>query len=117
MINRIWEKNKTKPFFRVAQRTGGFACSTRIPYVLPELINEDAYERKKDVAINNIGKKKETPKENKYDEIRKKIGLLPPKVRRLMGDSGFFTPRTLRSWSKWAKRGGDLKEVEESPTK
>jgi hypothetical protein len=99
MINRTWEKTKIKPFFKIAQRTGGFACSTRVPYVLPELLNEDEYEKKKDKAISNIGKKKETKKDKKYNELRFKLGAMPVDVRKKLAEAGLCDERTLRRWA------------------
>lgn len=72
-LNRAYEKNKMKPYARCAQKYGGFYCSTRIPYVMPNLIDEVEYERKKDKAISEIGSKKENSSDKKRIEFEAKM--------------------------------------------
>lgn len=54
-LNRIFKKTKIRAYAKCMRAYGGFAFD--VPYVFTELVNEDAYEKKKDEAISNIGKK------------------------------------------------------------
>lgn len=73
MLNRAWEKNKMKPYSRCARNKGGFFCNIRVPYVLPELIDEQKYEAMKDKAISEIGSKKESNSDRKRIEFEAKM--------------------------------------------
>lgn len=75
-LNRAWEKNKMKPYARCAQKFGGFFPSIRVPYVMPDLIDEVEYERKKDKAISEIGSKKESSSNKKLTELKGKMYAL-----------------------------------------
>lgn len=112
-LNRAWEKNKMKPYARCAQKYGGFFCNVRVPYVMPDLIDEVEYERKKDKAISEIGSKKKTVNEDRFEEMKLKIGALPPEIRVQIAPALGFTDRTLREWAKRAR--GSISEVESAP--
>jgi DNA-binding transcriptional regulator YiaG len=111
-INRIWEKNKIKPYARCAQKYGGFFCNTRIPFVFNKLVDEAKYEKKKDKAISEIGSKKGKDKnkqkledfQEKINQIIKENNLDREKIAETLG----IHSRTIH---KWSKRGAEKKKA------
>lgn len=112
MLNRIYMKKKIRPYFNVARKTNGFGANVPIPFVIPELIDEEAYERKKDKAISEIGAKKQpSAKETKYEELKAKIGKLPANLRSLIAPHMGITDRSLREWGRKARESKQEEEV------
>jgi len=80
--------------------------------MLSELINEEAYEKKKDEAIMSVGvdPKKEDINYLKLQELKYKVARLPYDQRELAFHIG-VSDRTLRDWKKLAKKLGFSTEV------
>lgn len=114
-LNRAWEKNKMRPYAKCS-RMGGFFSTINVPFVMNELIDEDAYEKKKDIAISQIGEKgkKENPYKDKLENFQSKIVQIMKEQNldkdRLAATLGIH-PRTLYKWSK----GGDVDENASCP--
>ena len=95
---------------------GGFFSSINVPFVMNELIDEEAYEKKKDKAISEIGEKGK--KENPYKD---KLVLFQSKIVQIMKEHNLdkdrlaatfgIHPRTLYKWAK----GGGVEENAPSP--
>lgn len=77
-LNRIWKTKKWRDYNGCMKKGGGFYFY--VPYVMSDLINLDAYEKKKDEAIEGIGKTKNVVKEdNKLKILQYKIAKLNPR--------------------------------------
>lgn len=103
-LNRTWEKNKLRPYARCS-RYGGFFSNINVPFVMNELIDEEAYEAKKDKAISEIGdkKKKDNPYKLKLDDFKKKVVDFIKKSKLNREDAAEalgIHPRTLYKWGK-----------------
>jgi hypothetical protein len=80
-LNDIYNKTKKRSYRSCMKKYGGFYCY--IPYVFRKLLDEQAYELKKNEAIANIGKKKFSPEKDELRALKKKIGLLKPPINTL----------------------------------
>jgi len=76
MLNSIWIKKKFRAYRKVIKKGGGFYCTKYIPYMMPDIFDMKAYEKKKDDAISQIGEDKksfELEKSKKAIEERNSI--------------------------------------------
>lgn len=106
-LNRIWEKKKLRPYASCAKKFGGFYSNVDVPFVIPQLMNENDYEKKKDKAISSIGQKKENPKrDDEYEQLKLKIGMFPADIRTKIAPMLGISDRTLRNWAKLGRRVG-----------
>ena len=116
MLNRIWEKNKMKPYSMCAKKYGGFFPNIQVPYIIPDLIDEVEYERKKDKAISEIGTKAPSKTKEKLDAFQGKIIEVLNKhniSKEEMAESLGIHPRTLYKWAN--KGGGDVSPSAQCP--
>ena len=97
MLFHLWKQKKIRAYKKYASmRFGGHYGY--IPYILPELINIDAYDDKKDNAILGIGHKKTSKEHMQLVELRKKVADMDIKREELAKKLGLST-RTLRNWA------------------
>ena len=104
-LNRAWEMKKIRPYRKCAIRYGGFCSNVDIPYVFPQILDEDTYERKKDKAIESIGEKKTDKSREKELKLKSMIGKLkcPIKTRE---DLAYKLEISYKTLTRWAKGGG-----------
>lgn len=57
-LNDIWKKKHIRAYMHCARKYGGFASNIDVPYIFDKVLDEAAYEKKKDEAIESIGEKK-----------------------------------------------------------
>lgn len=96
MLNGIWGKKKKRAYAYTAKKTGGFHSNIDVPFVFPELVDENKYEKMKDDAISKIGEKKLTPLEMKHIAqrniairiIAKELQLSQRKLAQTLEDNG-----------------------------
>lgn len=108
MLNRIYEKNKMKPYAMCAKKYGGFFPNISVPYVIPELIDEVEYERKKDKAISEIGSKHESNSSKKLTEFKGKIYALLEKKGFTKQEIAEMLEISVRTVQRGVKEGGAL---------
>jgi hypothetical protein len=81
ILNRIWKTKKYLAYNESMKKGVGFYFN--VPYVIPDIMDEEKYEKMKDDAISNIGEKKNIKKQSAIEielkEIKNKIRNLPVK--------------------------------------
>lgn len=109
---KLYSKNKYMAYGKCMRKYGGFGFS--VPYIFEEVLDEKAYDDKKDKAISEIGQKKITKhdlnKEMKYIERGKKIYELTKAglTLQFLADHFGVTPTAIKKWAS----GGNTPELQ-----
>jgi DNA-binding XRE family transcriptional regulator len=110
-INRVWEKNKVKPYRKIALKYGGFCSNIDIPYVFNQLVDEEEYEKKKDKAIESIGEKKIDKYKIQLNDLQSRILEIQKHFdlsRKELADMLGINERTMYKWKKNDKKEDNL---------
>ena len=99
-LNQLWSKRKIRAYGKCMKKYGGFGAYC--PYVFSKILDEEAYEKKKDFAISNIGKKKLDDKDKlELHKIKNKIGKLTLEDIRTKTNLAKFFGITQTSLNRW----------------
>jgi hypothetical protein len=100
-LNELYNKKKIRPYNVCCRKYGGFYGY--IPYVADKLLDLDAYEKKKDFAISNIGKKKIDKNGEDLHKLKGMIATFPMgfKTKKELAEKLGISGETLRLWGKY----------------
>jgi hypothetical protein len=97
-LNRLWRVKKIRAYNKCSRKYGGFYGD--IPFVFEKLVDNTAYEKKKNDAISNIGVKKVTKDKEDIKDLRYRVGKLkcPIKTREELAEKLGISYETVRKW-------------------
>lgn len=103
-LNRIYAKNKTKPYRTCSQKYGGFLG--HIPFVLNKILDVNKLNQKKEDAIASIGNKKQNKSEEKIKDLKFKISKsnLPIEMKKKLAESLGISYRSMQRWGEKDKK-------------
>jgi hypothetical protein len=113
-LNKLWRKNKSEPYVYCSRRYGGFHGS--IPEVFKYILDENAYDLRKDEAIANIGVKKLSNSDQNYNLLKYRISQikLPIKTKDELAKNLGIHRRNLYEWANLLLKTGKSPEKRES---